>query len=103
MISKCVLDFLKKYKKYIFIICIVFALIFLWKLSNKQESLDGSTGAAGAGLTVGAFFSYCCGVMCCGCLVPFCIMYFITKASASAAIESTPCRSIISQGMVPQQ
>ncbi len=98
MLSECVIDFLKKYKKYIFVICIVFAIIFLWKLSNKQENMDGG----GAGLTIGAFLSYCCGTLICGCLLPFCIMYFITKSAASAAIESTPCRSIASSP-VPMQ
>ena len=111
MLSKCIIDFLNKYKKYIIIICIVFAVIILWKYNKHQENAEGLTDGTiegstddtksndspkmSMGTSIGASFSYCCGVIICGCLLPFFIMYFITRSSAKSAIQSTPCRSMV--------
>jgi hypothetical protein len=89
MLTECIVDFVKKYKKYIIVVCIVFAIIFLWKLTNRQENAEGTSSGS-----LGGMLLYCCGTIICGCILPFCIMYFITKSAAKAAIESTPCRTI---------
>ena len=44
--------------------------------------------------TVGGLISYFCLVLFCGCLIPWIILYYITRASARAAIKTTSCQSI---------
>lgn len=107
MLSECIIDFFKKYKKYIFVICIIFAILILWKLS-KQENMDDSNDTAkkdddtNNGTTVGGFIVYCCIVLICGCLIPLIIMYYITRASARAAIKTTPCQTLVNSPMPMQ-
>jgi hypothetical protein len=100
MLSECINDFFKKYKKYIFIICIIFAILILWKLSNTQENIDDTNSNNKNETTLGGFILYSFLVLVCGCLIPLIIMYYITRASARAAIKTTPCRSIITQGVI---
>lgn len=98
MLSECIIDFFKKYKKYIFVICIIFAILILWKLS-KQENMDDSNDNTKKDddkeTSLGGFILYCCIVLICGCLIPLIIMYYITRASARAAIKTTPCRTLV--------
>lgn len=97
MVSECIIDFVKKYKKYIVVICIVFALIFLWKFTHRQENAEGNN--SGNSTSLGGAILYCCGTLLCGCILPLIIMYFITKSAAKAAIESTPCRTITTESV----
>jgi hypothetical protein len=102
MLSECINDFFKKYKKYIFIICIIFAILILWKLSNAQENINDTTSDTTSDTnsdnknetTVGGFILYSCLVLNCVCLIPWIILYYITRASARAAIKTTSCQSI---------
>jgi hypothetical protein len=99
MLSECINDFFKKYKKYIFIICIIFAILILWKLSNAQENINDTTSDTNSDnkkeTTLGGFILYSFLVLVCGCLIPLIIMYYITKASARAAIRTTPCQTLV--------
>jgi len=108
MLSECIKDFFRKYKKYIFVICIIFALLILWKLSNAQENITDSESDTNSDtnknnksndMSIGIFLLYCCGVLICGCLLPWIIMYYVTRSSAKAAINTTPCRTIVTQAI----
>ena len=74
-------------------IVIVIALVaFVYMLYNKKENLG--TNMSISGTPVRSVYTKMLGV-CCGaifsCILPFVVLYYITKSSAKAAIKSTVC------------
>ena len=75
-------------------VVIVIALVaFVYMLYNKKENL-GTPIMSISGTPVHSSATKMLG-MCCGaifsCIIPFVVLYYITKSSAKAAIKSTVC------------
>ena len=104
-------EFINKNKTPIFITLIVLIVLALYYYDNKNENLDSPNttavsqpelsqpGLPQPGLPqststhIGKSISGICLIILAGCLLPWIIMYYITKKSARAALNKTPCAS----------
>ena len=75
-------------------IVIVIALVaFVYMLYNKKENLGTIMSISGTPVqhsNVSRGIGASCGLIC-ACIIPLVVLYFITKSSAKAAINSTVC------------
>jgi hypothetical protein len=75
-------------------IVIVIALVaFVYMLYNKKENLGTTMSISGTPVksSIGIkMLGASCGAIC-SCILPLIILYYITKSSAKAAINSTVC------------
>ena len=77
-------------------VVIVIALVaFVYMLYERKENLVNTMSVSGTPINKHYSMGYkilyaCCGLIC-SCILPFVVLYYITKSSAKAAIKDTVC------------